>query len=319
MRLAHIVLPSEEGLRLESVLRGSMAISANQLRITKKNGLPILLDGQLSFTNQKVCAGQRVEIELPEYPKNSPENECGNPAANSVRILYEDESLAIAWKSAFLQTHASASHPRGSDTLERRVSLALGRPAHPVHRLDEETSGPVVFAKSPYVQHTLQRAIAEGLWQKEYRAAVYHAPDPPSGMICAPIRRESPDSFTRVTAEDGKEAVTRYNTLIRTECFGETVSLLSLTPLTGRTHQLRVHLSHIGCPILGDKRYASPESGALSKRIGLSRQQLCSVSLSFPHPLGKGTVSVRLDDDLELPFPHARRIGAISAESCFTP
>ena len=296
-----------------------MAISANQLRKTKKNGLPILLDGQPSFTNQKVRAGQRVEIELPEYPKNSSEIESGTTAANSVRILYEDESLAVVWKSAFLQTHASASRPRGSDTLERRAALALGRPVHPVHRLDEETSGPVVFAKSPFVQHTLQRAMAEGLWRKEYRAAVYHSPVPPSGMIRAPIRRESPDSFTRVTAEDGKEAVTQYETLARKEHFGETVSLLSLTPLTGRTHQLRVHLSHIGCPILGDKRYASPESGALSERLGLTRQQLCSVSLSFPHPLGNGTVSVRLEDDLELPFSQARRIGAISAESCFTP
>ena len=302
MRLTHVVLPSEHGFRMESVLRGSMLISANQLRKAKKTGLPILLDGQPSFTNQRVHTGQRVEIELPDFSGRItvPPSERVPPVP--LRILYEDECLVIVWKCAFLETHASPSHPRGSDTLEERVSAALGLSLHPVHRLDAETSGPVVFAKNPHVQHRLQRAMAAGLWKKEYRAAVFHVPDPAEGMIRKPIRRETPDSFTRVAAEDGKEAFTWYETLIRKEAYGEAVSLLSISPLTGRTHQIRVHLAHIGCPILGDKRYATPESKALSGRLGLSRQQLCSVAVSFPHPISKERVSIRQESDLNVPF-----------------
>ena len=303
MRLVHIVLPSEHGLRLESVLRGSMAISANQLRRTKRIGLPILLDGQLSFTNQRVSTGQRVEIELSGFAGDSPLLASEPAPAVSLSVLYEDDCLLVVWKPAFIKTHAPASAHKEPDSLEARVTHMLSCPAHPVHRLDAETSGPVVFAKDPYVQHTLQQAMADGLWEKEYRAWVYHAPDPESGIIRGSIRRETPDSFTRIVAEDGKEAVTRYQVLAQKECFGETVSLLCLSPLTGRTHQLRVHLLHIGCPILGDKRYALAESDALSEKLNLARQQLCSVALSFPHPLRKETVSVRHEEDLELSIP----------------
>ncbi len=302
MNLTHVVQPDEHGLRLESVLRGSMGISASQLRKVKRNCMPILLDGHTCFTNQRVSEGQRVEIALPSYEADHPVPLTAAPSSDPLRNLFEDESLIIVWKPAFLETHASRSRPRGSDTLEQRVSQAISAPVHPVHRLDAETSGPVVFAKHPYIQHTLQKAMSDGQWVKEYHAAVFHAPDPSSGHIEGSIRRETPDSFTRIVAEDGKAARTQYDTLLRTEKEEETVSLLSLRPLTGRTHQLRVHLMHIGCPILGDKRYFTPESAFLSGKLGLKRQQLCCVSLSFPHPITKGTVIIRQADDLECRF-----------------
>ena len=321
MILTHTVTPAEEGMTLEALLRGPMALSGRQAREAKRERR-VAVDGAAMFANQRVRAGQVVRVELGEYaqsmdisgdrvdPEHSadgsdcgaqgeeaqaPEGQSSVTPFSPVRVLYEDDALIAVHKPALLQCHPSPSAPGGSDTLESRVSRHLGRAVHPVHRLDAETSGIVLFAKLPYAQAHLQRQMQAGTFLKTYRAWVFGVPSPETGEIDAPIARLTPDSFTRVVRADGQRAVSRYKGIESRDFLGDhrLASLVELSPLTGRTHQLRVHMAHIGCPLLGDARYANEPSAALSLALGLSHHLLAAVALRFIHPVTGERVAVR--------------------------
>ena len=285
MILTHTVTKEEAGLTLQALLRGPMALSSKQTRNAKAQGA-VTVDAAPFFSNQPLLAGMVVRVELSDYAS------CERAQTDAVPIeaVYEDDALLAVFKPALLQCHPSPSAPGGSDTLEGRVRAYLGAPAHPVHRLDSETTGLVLFAKLPYAQSHLQQQMQSGLFRKTYEAWVYGSPAPAEGVIDAPIAREHPDSFTRIVSSDGQRAVSRYQTLDRLALSeGLAISRMLLAPVTGRTHQLRVHMTHIGCPLLGDARYFTPASQAASLRLGLTYHQLSAVKLSFVHPLtGEG-------------------------------
>lgn len=285
MRLEHVVSAPEDGLTLQQLLRGPIGLSGREIRAAKQRGA-VSVDAAPFFSNQPVREGMCVRVELTNYAPASP-----SPQAHPLEVVFEDEVLLAVFKPVPLQCHPSPSAPGGSDTLEGRVCAYLGRPAHPVHRLDAETTGIVLFAKLPFVQAHLQRQMQAGMFEKGYRAWVCGVPAPRSGEIDAPIARLTPDSFTRVVRPDGQRAVTRYDVLRVLSVGGEAVSLVSFRPLTGRTHQLRVHAAHIGCPLLGDTRYASRDSTLLSRSLSLSHHQLSAVSLSFVHPVTHARIS----------------------------
>lgn len=287
MELIHIVKAEEAGLTLQQLLRGPMALSGRQTRNAKAQGA-VTVDAAPFFSNQRVSEGMVVRVMLDDY---APAQKAEPPkCAPPVDVIYEDDALLAVFKPALLQCHPSSSAPNGSDTLESRVHAYLGMPAHPVHRLDSETTGVVLFAKIPYAQAHLQQQMQAGTFRKAYQAWVIGCPKQAEFVIDAPIAREHADSFTRIVTPDGQRAVSRCR-VIRTESVMEqTVSLMALSPETGRTHQLRVHMTHAGCPLLGDTRYFTPESAALSARLGLAYHQLAAVSLSFIHPVtGKET------------------------------
>ncbi|MBP3655216.1 MAG: RluA family pseudouridine synthase [Clostridia bacterium] len=280
MIITHIVSPEEDGMSLHALLRGPMSLSARQTRMVKQQGA-VTVDAAPFYSNQPVHAGMIVRVQIQAF-----DGEENTRIMDAVRVEYEDEALLIVFKPALLQCHPSPSAPRGSDTLEERVRQYLGRPAHPVHRLDAETSGLVLFAKAPFAQAHLQKQMQDGLFRKTYLAWVYGIPETQNGLIDAPIDRQTPDSFTRVVREDGQRAVSRYH-LLRSVSLGgsDTASLMELSPLTGRTHQLRVHMTHIGHPLLGDARYYTSASNAASASLGLTHHQLCAVSLQCVHPV----------------------------------
>ena len=290
MRLEHVVSPAEDGLTLQQLLRGPLGLSGRETRTIKQNG-GVSVNGAPFFSNQPLRVGMTVCVQTADYAADEAASSAAAlPAAD---IVWQDDALLCAFKPAGLQCHPSPSAPRGSDTLEGRVSALLGAPAHPVHRLDAETTGLVLFAKAPFAQAHLQQQMVDGLFFKTYRAWVFGTPQPVCGEIDAPIARQSPDSFTRVVRADGQRAVSRYRTLTVQQAHGQTLSLLALEPVTGRTHQLRVHMAHIGCPLLGDTRYASPQSAALSDALGLARHQLSAVSVSFLHPVTGQRITLR--------------------------
>ena len=280
MLLEHIVSPAEDGQTLRQLLRGAMALSGRQAREAFSKGA-VSVDAAPFFSNQPVRTGMVVRVALGGYgdtpaPKDVP----------PVEVVFEDDALIAVFKPAPLQCHPSPSAPGGSDTLQARVTAYLGAPAHPVHRLDSETTGIVLFARLPFVQAHLQQQMQRGDFAKGYQAWVLGTPSPEAGTVDAPIARQSPDSFTRVVSPDGQRAVSRYRTL-RTISMpgGQASSLLALSPVTGRTHQLRVHMAHIGCPLLGDARYGTAASQAISAQLGLTHHQLSAVSLRFVHPI----------------------------------
>ena len=280
MTLTHTVLPHEDNLTLHALLRGPMALSARQVREAKALG-GISVDGAAFFTNQPVRAGMVVRVTLSGYAGDA--RPCAQDAP--LRVLHEDDALLAVYKEALLQCHPSPSAPNGTDTLEARVQRYLGAPAHPVHRLDAETTGIVLFARLPFAQARLQQQMQSGAFQKTYQAWVFGVPEPQQGEIDAPIARMTPDSFTRIVRADGQRAVTRYETLRTVSIPHGQAALLSLSPVTGRTHQLRVHMAHTGHPLLGDTRYASPESAEASRALGLAYHQLAAVRLRFVHPV----------------------------------
>ena len=289
MELIHIVTAEEAGLTLHQLLRGPMALSGRQTRNANAQGA-VTVDAAPFFSNQKLRAGMVVRVMLDGYEATQTH---AHRDPDAVEVIYEDDALLAVFKPALLQCHPSPSAPHGSDTLESRVQAYLGIPAHPVHRLDSETTGIVLFAKIPYAQAHLQQQMQNGAFQKTYEAWVMGRPNPPEGEIDAPIDRENPDSFTRIVTASGQRAVSRYKALrsvVLTD--GQLITHMQLSPVTGRTHQLRVHMTHIGCPLLGDARYFTPDSKNVSVHLGLAYHQLSAVSLSFIHPASGEHIAV---------------------------
>lgn len=278
MTLCHTA--AREG-KLLTFLRRELGMSSGLVKRLKYRHV-FTVNGRTVFTDYPVRIGDRIEVVLdeptPEYPAE----------AGALDILYEDPWLIALDKPAGLLMHPS--HSRDTGTLANFLTdyyRKTDQPCavHPVSRLDRDTFGVVLLAKNSHVHakmHALQ--LAHGI-DKCYRAAVFGVPPQPEGVIDAPIARCDERSLLRCIREDGKPAQSRYRLLATREVDGQLCSLLSLRPLTGRTHQLRLHCLHLGCPILGDPQYFTPTSAALSARLGLNGQQLCAVSLHFPHPM----------------------------------
>jgi 23S rRNA pseudouridine1911/1915/1917 synthase len=159
-----------------------------------------------------------------------------------------------------------------------------------VGRLDRDTSGVVVFAKNSYMKFLTSNAMANG--KKLYRALVLGCPEEKEGLIDLPIRRAKDGDMLRIVSPDGQKAQTRYRVIKSARIMSNTVSLLELELLTGRTHQIRVHCGAIGLPLLGDVLYYTSQSRSLSEKLGISAQALHAYSLSFTEPLTKSSLTI---------------------------
>lgn len=290
MTLRHIA--ARNG-RLSGFLRGEMHLShtlVNRLKVQNA----IFVNEKPVHTDYPVATGDEISVRIeeptPEYPAE----------AGRLDILYEDEAVIAIDKPAGVLVHPSRS--RNTGTLANYLthyyqSTGQKCAVHPVSRLDRDTYGIVLLAKNAYTHAQLCDAHAAGTIEKTYLAAVWGAPPEDEGVIDLPIIRISPIGMLRAVGKDGQRAVTKYRVLRRSACG----SLLELQPKTGRTHQLRVHLSHIGCPILGDPQYCIEESRAYSLAHGLTYQQLCAAALHYPHPLTGETMSLRSAQSVILP------------------
>ena len=260
MELLHIARSEGKLLRF---LRRDLQLSSGLVSRLKFRDA-FLVNGEPVHTDFFVRPGDEIRVILdepaPDYPAEP----------GPLDILYEDEAMIALDKPPGLIMHPTFNRTTG--TLANRL-LAHYRQAgqacavHPVSRLDRDTFGVVLLAKNAHV-HTLLTGAPK---EKIYEALVAGMPEPLCGKIDAPIARRSPTSLLRCVREDGKPAVTEYETLAPGE-----ISLVRLRPLTGRTHQLRVHMAYIGCPILGDPQYG--------RAAGVT-QQLCARSLRLTHPL----------------------------------
>ena len=258
--------------RLSAILREDMELSLglmNKLKWQDK----ILVNGVPRHTDYGVEAGDVISVTLddpaPDYPAQD----------GPLTILYEDEHILAVDKPAGMLIHPSRARLTG--TLANYVlgyykKTSQQSAFHPLTRLDRDTFGVVLLAKNSHIHALLS---AQG-FQKEYRALVKGGPAAAAGVIDAPIARLPLPSLLRHVHPEGKTSVTEYRVLSRME----DKTLLSLIPVTGRTHQLRVHCAYMGFPILGDPQYGTPD--------GYPYQQLLAYKLTLKHPITKKNLEI---------------------------
>jgi len=218
-------------------------------------------------------------------------------AATGISILYEDSDLLAVDKPAGLVVHPAYKHPAG--TLFDAARDYLCRRGEPkpclLHRLDKDTSGVVLLTKTEAARRCLVRQFERRAIRKTYLALVCGRPNPPSGFINAPLRRDPADRLLVQIDPAGAPACTKYLTI---KTLGPRFSLLELHPITGRMHQLRVHLATLDTPIVGDTNYADPTRW---EPLTPARHLLHAQSLSFTHPSTRESLRIisPLPDDLQ--------------------
>ena len=274
MELTHIATRTG---RLSTFLKQELGLSTglmNKLKWSEK----LYVNGVPRHADFGVEVGDVITADLdepkPEYPAEDGE----------FTILYEDDHILVVDKPAGMLIHPSRSRLTG--TLANRVIGYYQRTGqscafHPITRLDRDTFGIVLLAKNAHIHGILTGFQAENKIQKTYHALVFGGPNENSGIIDAPIARRPLPSLLRYVNQEGKPSRTEFTVLERTE----RITKLALRPITGRTHQLRVHCAHMGYPILGDPQYGNEASQALSAKLGYTSQLLCAKSLRFPHPV----------------------------------
>jgi 23S rRNA pseudouridine1911/1915/1917 synthase len=255
----------------------------------------IQVNGQPAKASHRLEPGDRVHLTLP--PAESAEVQ---PEAIPLAVLYEDADLAAVDKPAGMVVHPAHGHTGGTlvnAALARWPEMAaVGGPerAGVVHRLDKDTSGVIVLAKSAAALEALQAQFKTRTIYKHYLALVEGAPATPTGLIDAPIGRDPKQRKRMAVRHDGRRAVTRYTLL---EDF-DTHSLLAVEPQTGRTHQIRIHLAWLGHPVVGDQVYGFRKQRIKMKRLFLHAAELHLDSptsgerLRFEAPLPAGLQNI---------------------------
>lgn len=276
-----------------------------------------LVDGARVKPSHRLRGGERIALEIRPREEEAPVESEDIPLA----VLYEDEAIIVVDKPAGMVVHPGCGHRRGTlagALLAHCGALSgAGGPARPgvVHRLDRETSGVLVAARTDAAHRALSRQFAERTVRKEYLALVHGAPRDCEGLVTGAIRRHAHPAHRKemTVAEDGRPSETRYEVA---ETFGRArggppggggvprFARIRAFPRTGRTHQVRVHLASLGCPVLCDPVYGReramdelhlrgerPRQGAEPARIVLARHALHAHRLEIAHPVSGGRLA----------------------------
>ena len=267
------VRPEQDGATVRHILKAVLHVSSHAIsRLTRtENGIRV--NGKHARTVDLLHTGDVLEVETGDHrpPRVRP-----TPGDWPLPVVWEDGHLLVVNKPAGMTAHASNFLP---DTPTVAGALAWQRGTnfvfHPVNRLDKGTTGLMVIAKSGYIHDRLRYALHTEKFYREYRAVCVGCPEPKSGTIDAPIGRDPNSVVGRCVRPDGARAVTHYEVL-GTE---RGLSLLRLRPEMGRTHQLRVHMASIGCPLAGDWLYGREDPDLIP------RPALHAYALELDHPV----------------------------------
>ncbi len=273
-RLTLTVPPDLDGRKVDTLLRRTLGLSGTVVRRAKCLEDGITLDGVRVFSSAVARQGQVLSVQVGDLARRG-----GIPSVvGPLNIVYEDEDMVVVNKAPGIPAHPGPGH--WDDTLGNHLLAhydANGERCtdfHPVHRLDKGTSGLMVVAKHAHAQEMLKRQLHTPAFRRIYLAVCLGTPSPAQGVVEAPIGRVDGSLIARQVRPDGQEARTRYRVL---SCYGG-LSLLRLELDTGRTHQIRVHMAHLGHPLAGDFLYGS-EGGPIS------RPALHSAELFLLHPI----------------------------------
>ncbi len=280
--------PGEDGQRLDRLAAGRLGLSRGVVRRLLDGG-SLLVDGRLESASYRVRVGETVEADVPD--------EGLVPEEIPVPIVFEDEHLIVVDKPAGLVVHPGAGNPSGTlvnALLDRGISGGE-EPSRPgvVHRLDRDTSGLMVLARGEPAYSRLVGMMSRREVGRVYRAVVVGVGMPETGTVESPVGRD-PDNPTLMAAGVGKEAVTHFEKL--EESVEHTMLRVRLE--TGRTHQIRVHLSAISFPVYADPLYGKPVTG---RRLWLHAERLL-----FRHPV------TGAQQEFEAPIPEDLRSAAAS-------
>ncbi|MDQ8735925.1 RluA family pseudouridine synthase [Paenibacillus sp. LHD-38] len=285
--LVAVVRDAEHGKTVRTVLERQLGVSRKLLSQVKLTEHGLTVNEVRAYTTAPVAAGDIIRVRM--------EREVSEdilPQPIPIQIVFEDEDLLIINKPAGMIVHPTHGHYTG--TLANGVVYhwqEMGERVRfrPVHRLDEETSGLVAIAKTSYVHQQLSEQMQANGFLKLYRAYVYGSPVPAQGTVNAPIDRNPDQPHIRIVTPEGYPSITHYETI---SSFGSSpgkpaAAAVRLKLETGRTHQIRVHMKHIGCPLVGDKMYGPEEGSVEDWESTVGRQALHAEILGFTHPLTK--------------------------------
>jgi 23S rRNA pseudouridine1911/1915/1917 synthase len=294
-----------DGERLDAALARLFGLSRSKAAELIGDGL-VLLAGRPASKSDRVLAGEPLQVTLPP-PRPAPPPR----PVEGLAVLYEDDDIVVVDKPRGVAAHPTpgwtgptvaggllaAGHTVAASGAAEREGI--------VHRLDANTTGVMVVAKSERAYAALKRAFRDRSVDKRYHALVQGHPDPLRGTVDAPVGRHPSGDGRFAVVSGGRPSVTHYDTL---EAF-RAASLVSVDLETGRTHQIRVHMAAIRHPVAGDLLYGADP--ALAARLGLTRQWLHAVSLAFRHPGDGRPVS------FTSPYPRdlARALDILRAES----
>ena len=249
--------------KIDYILEKHLQFSRSLVSKLKRIPNGISLEGEQAKVIQAVKTGQTLVITLPQTESDSVEGVC-----LPLEILYEDEDIIAVNKPCGMPSHPSRLHK--NDTLANALKYYMGCSPHIITRLDKDTTGVILTAKNSHMAALLTDLMKRKKIQKEYVAVVNGTLQLTAGEINAPIKKEE-NSIKRIVSALGKEAVTKYEVLNTDGKY----SFVRLIPITGRTHQLRVHMNHMGCPIYGDSLYGNSDGEFMC---------LHCRKISFPHP-----------------------------------
>ncbi len=285
MNLSYQIDKDEHYDNVLHVLKEQFLLSDRLITKLKKAN-KIYLNSLPTYTKKSVTVGDTVSVLIDFEEDNS------NIVASNIplNIIYEDDYLLVLNKPANIAIHPSILH--FDNSLSNGVKfyfdkLGLKKKIRIVNRLDRNTSGIVILAKNEYIQECLIKQMKTNEFKKEYLAIAKGILESKSGTLNFPIARKEGSIIERTVSSDGDSAITHYDVVKEFN----NLSLVHIVLETGRTHQIRVHFSHIGHPILGDTLYGSPSEL-------INRQALHSYKLTFIHPVTKKVVS------LEAPLPN---------------
>ena len=271
--ITRIITQAEEGATVRHILRAQLHFSSHAISRLTRAERGILVNGRRARTVDILHTGDVLTVETGDH---RPPKVPVTPGPWPLPIVWEDGHLLVADKPAGMTAHASNFLP---DTPTVAGALAWQRGTdflfHPVNRLDKGTTGLMVVAKSGYVHDLLRRALHTDRFRREYTAVCLGCPAPLRGTIDAPIGRDERSAIRRRVRPDGAPARTHYEVLGQ----GAGMSLLRLLPETGRTHQIRVHMASIGCPLAGDWLYGVEDPDLIP------RPALHSRGLALTHPV----------------------------------
>lgn len=292
MILEYKTTKNDENKSIKTILQREFQIS-NRFLTKLKLHQKILINNQVAMVNNNPPCNSIITVSI-----DFEETDEITPQEGNIEILYEDEYFLAVNKPANIVVHPCSYHP--DDTLVNFVKAYLNnhKKIRPINRLDKGTSGVVLFAKNEYIQELFKNIDPKP--QKEYIVITYGKWEEKEGTISLPIARK-PDSLIEreVNFEAGQESITHYKVLAESKYEAENISLLKVLLETGRTHQIRVHLSHLGHSLLGDTLYPkkvlienTEAETQITDKLELERQALHAYRLQFIHPITKKEIEI---------------------------